>query len=262
MTLLTHARRTTTWVLLTSILMPLMFATVAQAQSADSAILAQVRTTHVKPGMNATFEAFLKRLNALNKKHGTGMPTLVTRTRTGHNGYISITMMDAFADLKPGANWVDTFGAKESAELSRMIAESVAGGQVQTFNVRRDLGRQPSLTPRGADAFMTILITVKQNSGPAYEEALAKLVEASAKVAPNVRWVAYSPGMSSSNLYRVVVPIDWEDESVAMPIPERYTKAFGEKEGSKWAQQLSGATEKIETMMTINRPDLSSIPEE
>ena len=107
MTLLTHARRTTTWVLLTSILIPLMFATVAQAQSADSAILAQVRTTHVKPGMNATFEAFLKRLNALNKKHGTGMPTLVTRTRTGHNGYISITMMDAFADLKPGANWVD-----------------------------------------------------------------------------------------------------------------------------------------------------------
>jgi hypothetical protein len=238
------------------------FTTSALAQSADSATLAQVRTTYVSAGKNGTFEAFLQRLKALEEKHDTGMPRLVTRNRSGQNGYISISLMDDFSDLKPGANWVETYGAKEAAELSRMLAESVTGGQVQTFIVRRDLGRPSSIAPPDADAFITLLITVKQNGGPAYEEALTKLVEASAKVAPEVYWLAYSPDMHSDNVYRVVIPISWEDDSgPAMPIPQRYSSAFGEAEGAKWLKQLNDSIESILTMMTINRPDLSTIPE-
>jgi len=159
-----------------------------------------------------------------------------------------------------GGNWRTTFGERETAKLMTMINESVESTSVALYMTRQDLGRPSNRTPSEFELFWTYLIKVKPNANAAYEEALAKVVEASAKVAPDLHWIAYEPGPSASR-YRIVAPLMWEDlEQAPMPIPERLVRAFGESEGMKWSRQLTESTEDVEIRLTLNRMDLAYQP--
>lgn len=235
---------------------------VAAGEAADPPLFVQVRTTYIQPGMATKFEEFLTRLNAARQKAGDDRATFVTRSRTGRSAYYGITLYDRYSDLQ-GSGLGSLFNEQELAEVTGLISESVRGGMVQTFFARQDLGRQAGVAPLEADAFLTLLVTVKPGQGFAYEQALMKLVEATEKVAPDLGWIAYAPDMSSANVYRFVIPWSWETiDDPGMSIPERYTKAFGEDEGMKWLNQLNEGIESVTTTMTIARQDLSYTPAE
>ena len=64
-------------------------------------------------------------------------------------------------------------------------------------------------------------------------------------------------------LYEVItivgVPVaNWADlDNPAMPIPQRLTTAFGEKEGARIFAEGGASIENITTMLRRTRPDLS-----
>lgn len=242
--------------LATALVVVLLYPAVAGAEEGSGPLFVQVRTTTVKPGQNGTYEGFIQRLNAARAKAAWPLSTLVAQHRTGENRYLNVTLYDRYSDLQKSVR--SLFDDREWGDLMEMVEESVAGGQVQTFFSRPDLGRQVPLTPAEADGFIIIMVRVKQGMGPAYEEALQKLVEATGKVAPELGWIAYSPDLSSANTYRFVIPQTWEGiDTPGLSIPERYVKAFGEEEGLQWLNRLNEPIDSVDTFMTVNRSDLS-----
>jgi hypothetical protein len=234
---------------------------VVSAQEAEPPLFVQVRTTYINPGMQAKYVEFINRLNAARVKAGVERGTLVTRTRTGRSGYVSVTLYDSYAELQTGAD--SLVSDDEWADMMGLIADSVRGGTVQTFFTRQDLGRQGAINVNEAEAYLTILVDIKPGTNQAYEEAMHKLVEATEKVAPDVGWIAYGPDMSSANTYRFVIPWTWATiDQPGMSIPERYIRAFGETQGMKWLDQLNEPVESAENYMTVGVPELSYFPDQ
>jgi hypothetical protein len=251
------------WLIATATILGLGNTTLSTSVAAEAQppMMVQVRTSIIKPGMNARYEEFVQQLNGLRAKHGTPQGHFIQQARTGELAYYTVTPFQQFSEMQ-GVNWRATFGEREAAKLMTMISESVETTSLALYMSRPDLGRPSDQPPGEYEVFWTYLIKVKQNAGAAYEEALAKVVEASAKVAPDLHWLAYAPGPSASR-YRVVAPLMWADlETSPMPIPERLVRAFGESEGMKWNRQLTEATEDVEIRLTLNRMDLAYQPAE
>ena len=232
----------------------------ALAQSFDAAV-ATLRTTEVHPGKNAVFEAALLKIVEATRQTSpdSGFATQVAAFGPGST-YYALSFYDKFSDVKPEPLLAEAFGQEEAARVVAMFAESVKSTRVQAFIPRPDLSRIKETGDH--EVVWTVLITVNPGMVAQYERYLEQLVEATEKIDSDRHWFTYAPSAGSANLFRIAIPMQWTDlDSSGMPIPERLTKAFGERKSQAIQESGRAAVAHIETLLTIRRPDLSYQPD-
>ncbi len=236
------------------------FASVAHAQSFDAAV-ATLRTTEVYPGKNAVFEAALLKIIEATRQTSpdSGFATQVAAFGPGST-YYALSFYDKFSDVKPEPLLVEAFGQEEAGRIVAMFAESVKSSRVQAFIPRPDLSRPNELGD--FEVVWTVLITVHPGMAAQYEGYLEQLVAATEKVDSDRHWFTYAPSAGSANLFRIAIPMKWTDlDRSGMPIPERLTKAFGERKSQSIQEAGRTAVAHVETLLTIRRADLSYQPD-
>jgi hypothetical protein len=213
------------------------------------------------PGKAAQFEAALKRYGTALKEADPDQPFIVRTIAVGGPGnrYVVLQPLDKPSDLRFRPVMVDAYGAEEAAKIGAAFDGAIAETRLETFLPRRDLGRPPELGP--AEIVLVIRATVANGRAQAYEEFMHKLVEATDKVAPDVMWFGYAPGIGAGSTYRFAIPMDWADlDDPGMSIPERLARHFGEQEAAAILAANVENTVEVTYGISVNRPDLSIQP--
>ncbi len=222
--------------------------------------VATLRTTEVYPGKNALFEEALAKVIEATRQvtPESGFSTQVAGLGPGAR-YYSLSFYEKFSDMRPEPLLVQAFGDEEAGRIVAMFAESVKGTAVQAFIPRADLSRTRELD--SFEVVWTVLITVKPGMADQYEEYLKQVVEATTQADPGRFWFTYAPSAGAANVYRIAIPMNWTDlDRRGLPIAERLEKAFGERRAAAIMEQGRSATEHVESLLTIARPDLSYVP--
>ena len=230
----------------------------AEEQSAVPLFL-EVRTTEVNPGKNAAYERLVGMVRQAQREAEWDGLSFTHQVRVGKAGtYYTATQHNSFTELAPN----NLIGDDDIEEFNALLAESIKSSTVQVFMIRNDLGREPPQTDTPPDYYTTLLVQVKRGSGPVYEEAVQRLVEANEKISSSNYWFGSSPGIAAGSTYRFVLPGRWATSDLPTKTNiEVVTEAFGEAEANRWVLQIGGAIDDVQTTMSINRPDLSYLPD-
>ena len=217
-------------------------------------------TVNVNPGGAPPFEQFMaKYIEAANKVSSPVYWFASASAYGGPNNYSFARPFWSFAELADQSSpLAAAFGAEEAAKIGQAVSGSIASTSNEIYILRQDLSRPPAQSDTPPAALIVLLIDVKSDSYAAYENYVRKIVEASNKTNQG-NWTAYAGGPGAVNDYVVGVPVtDWADlDNPAMPIPQRLTTAFGEKEGTRIFAEGGATIDNITTILRRTRPDLS-----
>ena len=247
--------------LLLTFLATLLLSLSVSAQDAPQYV--RVFEADVQPNSQQAYEAALVRFAEAHRKLDTkryyfvstqeiGSPTTYTFGRV----YQNLSEMN-----EPSLNvMVEAFGEEEAAKIVAPLDGRVVSQRSMMYVFRPDLSPDP-----GDDAAQPVLINwltvkIKPYGNAVYEAYLAKVAEATEKVAPEFPFATYSPAAGADNTYGFANPIlSWEalDEGPGMPVPQRLVEAFGAREAQRLLEERATVVESQSTVWVKPRPDLS-----
>ncbi|MDP6734487.1 MAG: hypothetical protein QF877_17425 [Gammaproteobacteria bacterium] len=219
----------------------------------------ELRTTEVLPGKVAIYERLLGMVREAQREAGWDGLSITHQVRVGTLGtYYTATRRNSWSELAP----VQLFNDNDLRKIRDLASESIRQATVQMFVLREDLGRPRPEGSGPSDFYRTLFVDAKRGAALAYEQAVQKLAEAHAKAGSGNYWIGMAPSTGSGSTYRFLLFGSWEPSGApSMSNVEALTRAFGAAEGNRWLTQLRDSSVAGRTVLSINRPDLSYLPE-
>jgi hypothetical protein len=236
----------------------------ATAEEAPPIQLVSAFNITIKPIARPAFEKLLERSAEANRQLNTqryyttwirqyGAPNQITVVRN----YDSWKAMDE-APMDP---LTKALGEEEATAL-RAVFDHVQSVQSGVWIHRPDLssGVDPE-GPPGRNMWLQVSVVPGMNARA--EAYIAKVAEATRKVAPEVTYQAYAPVVGEPNFYVFTVPSSYErlDQGPAMTVPARLEKAFGKREADQLEAERAAVVADQSMVMVNARADLSYWPE-
>lgn len=237
------------------------------ASAQDAPQFVRVFEAQLQPNTQQTYEAVLRRFAEAHKKLDTkryyfvstneiGSPTTYTFGRV----FSSMSAMN-----EPPRNViVEAFGEEEAAQIVASLDGRVISQRSMLYTIRPDLSPAPPDDPTPPALINWLQVKIKPYGNAAYEAYLAKVAEATEKVAPQFPYTVFAPGAGADNTYGFANPIaTWEalDEGAGPTVPQRLVEAFGERQAQALLEGRAAVVESQSVVWVRPRPDLSYQPD-
>jgi len=224
--------------------------------------LFQVSQFNVKLGYEVQFEEFLQAWKKASKSVKEAPTYYASSPGIGAFGLYSFaTPIKSFTELAVEVNpLAQVYDEAEAARLFGLYRESTISAN--NFVVRMIPALSNPAPPRDKpyDASLFYNIDVNPGMEAEYTEALAKIVEASKKVAKDNYFTTWVSPLGGTNDYTVIIPRDWVDlDTPPKPIPQLLTEAFGKKVAARTMDTIAKTSNGVQITVRRNRPDLSYI---
>ena len=240
---------------------------VAAAQNYQPTEYLQLVRVHVKQGMNAQFEDFIKKLAEGADKINAPQQWIGGEVLAGGRGntYLFGILFDEWAQTDAYEAVPDiivkAFDEKEAAQILRNRAIAVDETYTRTYRYLPDQSSTITTAPTDAKLFRMTVTTVKPEKFIEYNGAIVKAQEASSKN-PNapkaIRRVSVD-GPSFTYLSTVLMKNQAERDGWDGP-GDNIRKGFGDFEGGHIIQTILGAIDSNFSVVVAMRPDLSRTP--
>jgi len=231
-----------------------------------------VITVEVKPGANAQFEEFVRKLRDAVEKNKGSERWLASQSMSGNPVYTFTRPFGTWAgEFGQAASdpLIKAYGEQEAARLAGLLAASVANESTAFYVARPDLSRPRPPAAAGAAAATPVAVeyldlNVKLGKEQQFEGYVKKLIEATNKTAPSAFWEMrqrqFGPGNAAG--YRVVLTFaTWADlDTPAKPLQQRLTEQFGAAEGERLQGLATDALQGMNSRLNRVRIDLERPP--
>ncbi len=232
------------------------------AEEADWPGFALIRNSTVQVGRNADYEMFLKELAAADKDADASTNRIIESGLITDGGlYTHISFHTDFTDLREPIGYLAVHGDDAWRDLVGGLDGVVQHSERKIYLRRPELGRtDPDLDPQTVELWYTYHVEVATGANDQFEQWMTKLVEASAKVAPEAYWNTYSPWLNTGNVYRITSATSLEGLNSPVMNPEqRMEAAFGEREAERLAELNADSVVSVQQTLLRHRLDLSYI---
>jgi len=232
----------------------------------DGPVYLTVLQVRINPGTQPQYEQLVRRFVEANDKLKTDIYWSASTSQFGPAGMYTFARFHsslATVQANPRNVIAEAFGAEEASKQLAVIAETTSESRNGLWMQRPDLSVTP---PDGTNAVNlgVLRVTISPTGNAAYEEYLAKVVEASRATAPEGYYIAYAPGWGAENTYAFVSPFPDLGElgPPQLSIPELLVKHFGKREADRLMKVRSSVVVGQESVMGNVRSDLGRAPKQ
>ena len=225
-----------------------------------------VLQVRVNPGMQPQYEQAVHRFKEANDKLKTDFYWSSSTGQFGPAGLYTFARFHtslATVQANPRNIIAEAFGDEAAREQIATIAATTAESRNGLWLQRPDLSVMP---PQDMNAvnLSFLQVTIKPFGNAAYEEYLAKVVEANRATYPEGYYITFAPGWGAENVYAFVSPLPNLGELGPPPvsIPERLVKHFGKREANRLLEVRDSLVVAQQTGLSNTRSDLSRMPQQ
>lgn len=245
----------------------LLAATVTTAQNYQPSEYLELVRVHVKPGANAQFEDYIKKLIEAADKTNAGQSWLGGEVMLGGESNTYIFGLN-FAKFEQLDSWdripemlVKAFGEKEGLQILKTGTAAVEETHTRVYRYLPDQSSTITTMPTDMKAARLTVTSVKPDHLFAYNEAMVKARKAANETPNTPKAIRRVSVDGPSFTYLAIVPMMTHAERDSWLGPgDPILKVYGEYEGRKIIDTILGSMESNMSVVLAARPDLSRTP--